>query len=78
MSTRTEPPPTPQPLYHPIFLAAATRNSKIIALAVSSLQRLIAAGAVPRVSENPLGNCQRVQGPGSSFASYYRDWSSKS
>ncbi|KAK4704567.1 hypothetical protein P7C70_g1641, partial [Phenoliferia sp. Uapishka_3] len=45
---RADPPPSPQPLYHPIFLAATTRNSKIIALAVSSLQRLITAGAVPK------------------------------
>ncbi|KAL8279821.1 hypothetical protein RQP46_007671 [Phenoliferia psychrophenolica] len=45
---RAEPPPSPQPLFHPIFLATTTRNSKIIALAVSSLQRLIAAGAVPK------------------------------
>ncbi|SGY81478.1 BQ5605_C009g05501 [Microbotryum silenes-dioicae] len=38
----------PQPLYQPIFLAAATKNVKVIALAVSALQRLISAGAVPK------------------------------
>ncbi|GAA5873054.1 hypothetical protein JCM1840_007309 [Sporobolomyces johnsonii] len=45
---RTEPPPAQQPLYQPIFLASATRNAKVIALAVSALQRLISAGAVPK------------------------------
>ncbi|GAA5936680.1 hypothetical protein JCM1841_000223 [Sporobolomyces salmonicolor] len=45
---RTEPPPPQQPLYQPIFLASATRNAKVIALAVSALQRLISAGAVPK------------------------------
>ncbi|GAA5902486.1 Mon2p [Sporobolomyces salmoneus] len=41
--TSTEPPL----LYQPIFLASSTRNAKVIALAVSALQRLITAGAVP-------------------------------
>ncbi|KAM0789810.1 hypothetical protein ACM66B_006661 [Microbotryomycetes sp. NB124-2] len=45
---RAEPPPDQQPLYQPIFLAAQTRNVKVIALAVSALQRLIAIGAVPK------------------------------
>ncbi|KAK4051549.1 Endocytosis and vacuole integrity protein [Microbotryomycetes sp. JL201] len=45
---RSDPPPEQQPLYQPIFLAAATRNVKVIALAVSALQRLIAIGAVPK------------------------------
>ncbi|GAA5930374.1 hypothetical protein JCM10213_001074 [Rhodosporidiobolus nylandii] len=44
---RADPPPTQHPLYQPIFLAPATRNAKVIALAVSALQRLIQAGAVP-------------------------------
>ncbi|GAA5982187.1 hypothetical protein JCM5350_003486 [Sporobolomyces pararoseus] len=39
----TEPPL----LYQPIFLSSTTRNAKVIALAVSALQRLITAGAVP-------------------------------
>ncbi|GAA5943397.1 Mon2p [Sporobolomyces koalae] len=37
----------PPLLYHPILLASSTRNAKVIALAVSALQRLITAGAVP-------------------------------
>ncbi|GAA6023836.1 hypothetical protein JCM11491_006311 [Sporobolomyces phaffii] len=37
----------PAGVYHPIFLASATRNAKVIALAVSALQRLISARAVP-------------------------------
>lgn len=45
---RADPPPPTQPLYQPIFLASATRNVKVIALAVSALQRLIASGAVPK------------------------------
>jgi len=40
----------PPPLYQPIFLASSTRNAKVIALAVSALQRLITTGAVPAVS----------------------------
>ncbi|GAA6010582.1 hypothetical protein JCM10207_007749 [Rhodosporidiobolus poonsookiae] len=45
---RADPPPTQHPFYQPIFLASTTRNAKVIALAVSALQRLIAAGAVPK------------------------------
>lgn len=45
-----DPPPTSHPLYQPIFLAANTKNAKVIALAMSALQRLIMANAVPRVS----------------------------
>jgi hypothetical protein len=44
-----DPPPTSHPLYQPIFLAANTKNAKVIALAMSALQRLIMANAVPRV-----------------------------
>ncbi|GAA5871435.1 hypothetical protein JCM3774_005599 [Rhodotorula dairenensis] len=43
-----DPPPTSHPLYQPIFLAAETKNAKVIALAMSALQRLIMANAVPR------------------------------
>ncbi|GAA5982776.1 hypothetical protein JCM10908_006780 [Rhodotorula pacifica] len=43
-----DPPPTSHPLYQPIFLAANTKNAKVIALAMSALQRLIMANAVPR------------------------------
>ncbi|BGP27996.1 Endocytosis and vacuole integrity protein [Rhodotorula toruloides] len=45
---RTDHPPSQHPLYQPIFLASPTRNAKIIALAMSALQRLIVAGAVPK------------------------------
>ncbi|GAA5884135.1 hypothetical protein JCM6882_002154 [Rhodosporidiobolus microsporus] len=45
---RSDPPPTQHPLYQPIFLASTTRNAKVIALAVSALQRLIMAGLVPK------------------------------
>ncbi|GAA6056217.1 hypothetical protein JCM3770_002092 [Rhodotorula araucariae] len=45
---RADPPPAEHPLYQPIFLASATRNAKVIALAVSALQRLILSAAVPR------------------------------
>ncbi|GAA5977223.1 hypothetical protein JCM11641_003881 [Rhodosporidiobolus odoratus] len=45
---RADPPPAQHPLYQPIFLASTTRNAKVIALAVSALQRLIVAGAVPK------------------------------
>ncbi|BGP52111.1 Endocytosis and vacuole integrity protein [Rhodotorula kratochvilovae] len=45
---RADPPPAQHPLYQPIFLASATRNAKVIALAVSALQRLILSAAVPR------------------------------
>ncbi|BGP35773.1 Endocytosis and vacuole integrity protein [Rhodotorula toruloides] len=45
---RTDPPPSQHPLYQPIFLASPTRNAKVIALAMSALQRLIVAGAVPK------------------------------
>lgn len=45
-----DPPPTSHPLYQPVFLAANTKNAKVIALAMSALQRLIMANAVPRVS----------------------------
>ncbi|GAA6033445.1 hypothetical protein JCM8097_001397 [Rhodosporidiobolus ruineniae] len=45
---KTDPPPAQHPLYQPIFLASSTRNAKVIALAVSALQRLIVAGAVPK------------------------------
>ncbi|GAA5958007.1 hypothetical protein JCM3765_006230 [Sporobolomyces pararoseus] len=37
----------PPLLYQPIFLSSTTRNAKVIALAVSALQRLITAAAVP-------------------------------
>ncbi|BGO96049.1 hypothetical protein NBRC10512_005991 [Rhodotorula toruloides] len=45
---RADPPPSQHPLYQPIFLASPTRNAKVIALAMSALQRLIVAGAVPK------------------------------
>ncbi|KAK4056370.1 Endocytosis and vacuole integrity protein [Microbotryomycetes sp. JL221] len=45
---QADPAPEHQPLYQPIFLASATRNVKVIALAVSALQRLIQLGAVPK------------------------------
>ncbi|SCV74793.1 BQ2448_7822 [Microbotryum intermedium] len=50
----TESSNAPQPLYQPIFLAAATKNVKVIALAVSGLQRLISAGAVPKSLVKPI------------------------
>ncbi|GAA6060857.1 hypothetical protein JCM10212_006237 [Sporobolomyces blumeae] len=37
----------PTVLYQPVFLASQTRNQKVIALAVSALQRLITTGIVP-------------------------------
>ena len=49
LQLRAEPALSPKPLYHPIFLASQTRNPKVIALAVSALQRLITAGAVTPV-----------------------------
>lgn len=54
-----DPPPTSHPLYQPIFLAANTKNAKVIALAMSALQRLIMANAVPRVSSRRLKESTR-------------------
>ncbi|KAI5479516.1 endosomal peripheral membrane protein [Pseudohyphozyma bogoriensis] len=45
---QAEPLQTPSPLFQPIFLASATRNAKVIALAVTALQRLTTASLVPR------------------------------
>ncbi|GAA5895692.1 hypothetical protein JCM8208_005301 [Rhodotorula glutinis] len=45
---RADPPLAQHPLYQPIFLASTSRNAKVIALAVSALQRLIQSAAVPR------------------------------
>lgn len=48
-------PPSIQPLYQPFFLSVSgTKNAKVIALAVSSLQRLIALGEVPAVCLSPF------------------------
>ncbi|GJN94193.1 hypothetical protein Rhopal_007267-T1 [Rhodotorula paludigena] len=51
---RADPPPAEHPLYQPIFLASSTRNAKVIALAVSALQRLIQSAAVPRTFVAPI------------------------
>lgn len=50
------PPPTSQAedILKPIFMGCGTKNPKVVAIALGSLQRLIGMSAVPRVSTTSL------------------------